>query len=312
MSRVIISIANPIKFTPRVSNRPAQYNTIPFDEQQYYDRILPWYQQRKYFQKWQTTDAIRLQFIADFNPITVEVVDSFDIARITTIMTQKAVDENNPGFHVYEADISLASLAPGCYRLSVTFGSGGDVWDSEPIEVRTVHKHTVYIEYKNIRYKDGLMYETGFSPAFRVEGWLGRLKTGSKTEIWEDQPLNQSVISSRTYRVWPFHIGFTYGVPDWVLDKLNMILSCTDVMIDGQYFTKAEAGADFEETVIERYPMRGFVIDLRESLNRRARIIDPTMNTERKVVVVHNIETNLFGDLSSNAATNQVPVLGVE
>lgn len=312
MSRVYISRANPIKFVPQTLNRPAQYNSVPFDQQRYADRILPWYQQRKYAQKWQKTDAIRLQFMSDFNPIQVDIYDVYDISRLTTVMTQKAVDVNNPGFYVYESDISLASIPVGCYQIRVTFGTGGDVWVSEPLDIRQKHEHTSYIEFKNSEYKDGMMYETGFSPAIRVEGWLGRLKTGSEDKMWENQPLDQTIITSKTFRVWPFHIGFVYGVPDWILDKLNVIFSCDTVLIDGVQFVKSEPGQDFEETVIEGYPMRGFKLNLRESLNRTFDIIDPNVNTDRKVVVVHNIETNYFGDISSNAATNQVPILGFE
>lgn len=297
---------------PETLSRPAAYNTKQFDKQLYAERILPWYQQKKYFQKWQTTDAIRLQFISDFNPITIELMDMYDIAKISVVMTQKAADENNPGFYVYECDISLAAVPQGCYRMRATFGAGGEKWISEPLDIKTLHKHTVYIEFKHSEYKDGIMYETGFSPAIRVEGWLGRLKVGAQDQMWEDQPLNQSIIESKPFRKWPFHIGFTYGVPDWMLDKLNYIFSCDTTMIDGELFVKHEPGAEFEETVIERYPMRGFVMDLRESINRSYEVIDPDINTDRKVVVVHNIEANLFGDLSSNAATNQVPILSYE
>ncbi len=311
--RAKLSISNPVKFTPKVYGQAAAYNSIPFDMQQYRDRILPWWQKRDYFQKWQTTDAIRLQAISDSAPIRLDVIGKHGRVFSTLVFDRKQQDASNPGTYIFECDLSLASIPEGCYILRVTFGSGGAEWISEPQSIKARHPHTTYIEYKHSRgYNNDLIFRTGFSPAIRVEGWLGRLKKGAKDTIWENQRLNQTVIDSKTYRVWPYHIGFTYGVPDWLYDKLVDIFGMDILSIDGVLYTKAEAGAEFEETVIEGYPLRGYRVDLRENINRSSIIIDSESNMQRKLVVVGNIETNLFGDLSSNASTNQVPALNYE
>ncbi len=307
-NQVIISKLNPVKFTKVGFTQAAAYNNPHFDDQQYNDSIPEFWEQKYYVQKFQTTDAIRLQFISNYSPIQIDIVDCDETVITSVVMTKKAADEYNVGYFIYEADISLAAIPEGSYYLQ--FAAGADTYKSEPIDVKTRHEETVYIEYKHSSYRMGIIFETGYSPAIRVEGRLGRLEKGAKDQMWEDQTLNQSVIDSKSFRVFPFHLGGTFGIPDWVMDKITDIFGCDGVQIDGKYFTKAESGAKFEPNEIEGYPLRGFTVDVRESYNRHSVYVNATIDTGKKIVVAGNIDSDLFGDFAGTST--QIQVLEVQ
>jgi hypothetical protein len=140
----------------------------------------------------------------------------------------------------------------------------------------------------------------------------GKLKPGSRDTIWEDQPLNQTIIDSKNYRVWPYYFGGSFGIPDWILDKLSLIFGLDSTQVDGVFMTKAESNQEFEEKSFENYPLRGFVYPLRETYNRSSKAYDPNVNTNRKLILIGNIDTKLFGDISNYAESNQVPILEFE
>ena len=62
---------------------------------------------------------------------------------------------------------------------------------------------------------------------------------------------------------------------------------------------------DFEEKIIEGYPLRGYRYKLRESLNRASNIIDPNVNVNRRVIVMATAPTDIFGDME-NVGNNQI------
>lgn len=309
--RIYISKANPIRFVWENRTKPAAYNDFNYDDQYFDETVEDWEQGGCYAQKWQTTDAIRLQFISSFTGLRLNFVDADGQISSDINMSQKQADKNNPGFNIYEVDISLASLTPGDYRLRCTLGSSGNTLLSEPLNVQDLHEGTKYIEYYNSSRKNELIFEKGFRPSIRVEARWDKMDFGSVGSMWEDQPLNPTIIESREFDVCPLVIGNEYGCPDWVFQKLNMILRMDNVRIDGRMFTVAESNQKFEFNDVEGYKMRGAKINMRPSLNRSTNIIDTTQNTEQQVIVLAPAHTNFFGD-TEDQGSNQILLLNYE
>jgi hypothetical protein len=119
------------------------------------------------------------------------------------------------------------------------------------------------LEYRNSRYHEDVIFETGITFSFRVEGAFGFLNPFSADQIYNDQRYNSVVLSSRTYRNFPLSIGGSFGVPDWVIDKINLIFSCNDVKIDSKSYAKA-SDTKFSFNEEDNYPMRGLSFEVRE------------------------------------------------
>ncbi|MBX3253912.1 MAG: hypothetical protein KF862_07190 [Chitinophagaceae bacterium] len=309
MSRIYKSIANPVRFVNENRVKPAAYNDFNFEDLFFSEMNYEWDEPVDYEQKWQTTDAIRLQFLADFEGISLKLTNQYTGEEYATVMDQKQQDINNPGFRIYEAEISLVDIAPGKYRLRAFMGYGENVSTllSEPLCIQQKHEGTVYIEYFNSHRKSDMIFEKGFRPARRIEMRFDSPEVGSKDAMWEDQPLNMTMIDSKQFRVFKAVFGNEHGIHPGELPFLNTIFGFDNVRINGKQFCKAEAGQEFEPTKIAGYPLCGYRYNLRESLNRSSDIIDTDtdISTERKVYILSTAHTNIFGDIE-NTGSNQI------
>ncbi len=88
-------------------------------------------------------------------------------------------------------------------------------------------------------------------PAFHDNGFENQLSAVSK-------------LYSMPYRVFTAIIGGNEGVPAWVIDKVNRILSCDISAIDGVYYRK-DINATWSMTKTQGYPKKAATISLREA-----------------------------------------------
>ncbi len=303
---------NPIRFYEVAPTELPQYLSRPFLNYPHLtnNATKPWINQVIYKQKWQTSDTIYLQFESNFDPIKVEVIDCNNIARITQNAVQKRANKYNPGYFVYENTISWATIPPGTYWLKRTL-PGGKVELSEPQLVAVTHPNTVLVEYTNSRYHADVIFETGIRFGFRVEGSIGDLDPASKDTFYKDQLQNPTILSSKPYSVFPFNIGGARGVPNWVYHLMMYIWSCNSVTIDGTSYAKFE-DSKFEFATEKRYPLRGAAMQIQEGINRGSKIVGVDIDPAKKLFIVSQIDGTVWGDISSQAGSNLIPILSSE
>jgi hypothetical protein len=204
-----------------------------------------------------------------------------------------------PNFFIHQTSINLSTLNYGLYKVELSFDT--ILFESDYFEIVESINDSVYIEYLHKSFYQNVLFETGIKMGIRVPGTIHTMLPKSKDAIYEDQPLNQKMISSRPYRLFKFVIGGSYGVPMWVADKLNRIFGCSTISIDGKYFTKNE-GAAFEPKEEENYPLKGYTLDIRESFARDSIYNSSSVNSQGKIIIIGNIEAKAFGD---NYSPNQ-------
>lgn len=274
---------NPVKFINAGYSQNAKYNTRDLDDWTYEDTVMQWMQNRDFTQKWQKNDTISIQLLSDSGPITYQFLDCHENVEYSGSFINMGPGPIT-GFSIYEAHISLASFNVGVYYLKIN--SVTITLLSEPLNIAVSWPRSVLLEYSNYRFKDDMIFETGFAPSLRIEGTVKYKSPASKDTLFEDQVLNQSLLSSRGYDLYEFVIGSSEGIPDYMIKKLNRILGCSEVVYDGIEYTKAD-GAKFESSDMEDYPMRGWTIELREKLNRSSSISinDETASDEVGVTI---------------------------
>jgi hypothetical protein len=184
--------------------------------------------------------------------------------------------------------------------------------ETDWLDIADKWEDTVLIEYTNSFYYAEAIFATGWAPNFRVEGWFKKQPPASKDELYEDQPLNQTMLFSDPFRVRKFIIGPGTGVPPWTPDKLIWIMGCTEVYYDGRRFTKVD-GAKFAEEELDNYPFAGYSIDLRETNRRSSRLypLDPSVGG-KKLLVSMNVETEGFADTDNGGSSNVIEIKSVE
>lgn len=284
---------------PQVNSK--HISDFPFE-----DTILPWQQQTSFRQVYQTNDSIRLQLRSDTGPITWELVKCGGVIQSTDNFDQVLENADVPGEFIYQADIDLGSVPAGYYQLKIVVGSPAQVTlVSEIIEISDTIENSLLLSYRNSSFKDDIVFETGFSPSIRIKGAIFYKEPGSKDVVYEDQVLNETMIDSKSFDLYELQLTDELGIPDWLIRKLNIILGCDELIVDGRFYAKAE-GAKLEQIQFDGYPMRGWKIDLREQLNRRAKYFSSVGDTLQGLAVILNTDSKGFVDDETGGSVYQI------
>ena len=305
---------NPVRFYDPDRATTDTYQTPHFDDFPMTERLLPWQVPADYHQPWQTTDIIYLQFESTFDPIIVELIDENGSSVITLPALVGLPNRYYPNTFSYEVEMSLASLDPGCYRIKITAGSAGPtqkVYWSHYLDIsEDPLANTVLVKYKNSRFHEDVVFETGIEFQVRLPGHFGLLDPGRSEERYKDQRYTPSLLSSRSFRKFPLILGDEFGLPDEIIDLVNRICGCDSITIDGKSFCVAE-GSSFDLLDAEGYPKRGIKLLMEEGINRGSKIFAQDIDPNKKLSYGIVVEAKVWGDTSNSGSSNTVPVTTV-
>jgi hypothetical protein len=291
---LIYPFLNPLAFYKDTPDEVARYRSKDFTDWYFSDTILPWEQSVSWKQPWQTSDTIHLQLQSTYGPVTLIMYRTDGDVVDTIPFTQVIASANNPDLRIYEVHVDMSVYEAGCYYFKITFGSPVVLTlRSETIELSEIHENSLLLEAKHYRFREDMIFETGIFPGLRVRASKKFEKPGSNDTIYEDQPGNREVLRSESFRIWKLLIGGSKGIPDYIADKIALMLGCSDFLIDGKYYVKSE-GATMEPNAIDDYPMRGWSIELREKLKRSSRIYESETAANAQVSVIIAVDTRGF------------------
>lgn len=262
---------NPVKFHSFTPAQAEQYTQKFMDDYGFRDTILEHEEKVCFFQRWGVNDAIRLQFKVNYQPNTLLALKADGTFVQDHTLERRQQDQFAPGTYIYQSDYDTAPLVPGYYMFKMQFGApASNVLVSEPQQIQEYVDlvDTMYIEYSHYEKRGGLYFQSPFSPAIRVPGFLKYKEPGSIDTWFEDEPLNPTMAQSISFDVHTLFVGGPEGVPPWVIQKVARIIKCSDVKINGRYYTAATKDARFQPEEVEYYPMKGWQIDLRPKLNK--------------------------------------------
>lgn len=267
MANILIQpYINPARFVKLTPIQIPQY-VSKFLDDWLASEIIHDYEQRKcYVQKWLNDDSIRLQFISNYGPLTLRLMDRQGVEIYSTPFETRQQDFFRPGYYIRQIELDLAPFEPGYCYLKID-AAGLDPWVSEPFEIVETFANSLYVEYSHPDYYQGVYFNSPFSPAIRIPAVLDYSKPGMKSTIYEDQNLNETMVKAVPFRLWTLTLGDAHGIPPFLIDKIDRIFGCPDLQIDGRFFTKNE-GAEWDKSTIDLYPFAGWNIELREKLNR--------------------------------------------
>jgi hypothetical protein len=286
----------PVKFHELDPLEVAQYNSKFMDAVEYIETVESWKEMQPYYQPWQQSDTIKLQVMSNYAPISIKLIGENDSEVHQDNMVQVKENAHDPGMFIYELSIALSTIDEGWYYLKLECGNPVALTlVSEPLCIKETHSNSLLLTYAHPSYYGDVVFETGYDPEMRVNGKVTFKSPASKDTFFEDQVLNMTLLNSVPFRIYDLILGDSYGIPDYLIDKLNRILGCSDLIIDGIAFTKNE-GAKLEDKEVEDYPLRGWTIELREKLNRHSRYYQNEQAQDRIAAVVLNVDSKGFGN----------------
>jgi len=220
-----------------------------------------------YLQKWKKTDSTKIQILTDYPDIAFTIHDAHtDILIDTVTVTEIAVNILNPelaGIKCYEASLAFGSLEGQYYAKIVYKNATGPITElfSEPFDVQIEQEGTILFNYKNSENDFSIIFTTSIAFNLRVEGTIQEFTPASEDVIYNDQKFNATMLNSIPFRTYKLYISGSSGVPDWMTDKVNRILSMNQKSIDGNYYEKTE-GSKWEVIREVENPFSGMSIEI--------------------------------------------------
>ena len=244
-----VPLINPFRFvnTNVYTNADPRYNGLPFDATK--DGFMN--PNGAYFQKWQTNDYTTFQFQSDFAGATFKLYDFYSDQLVASFdVTLKDTPIVGVTWKVYECTVAFAEIDPGFYYGVLSYVDQDEVTQiiqTSPLAVADYWDKTLLYEYKNTQNDKGIVWDTGIEMSIRVEGLIREYTPKSLREDYVDQPYDAYVLNDIPYRTFKNYIGSAKGLPDWLIDKMNIIFTINALQINGVYYTK-ESGQVFEVT----------------------------------------------------------------
>jgi hypothetical protein len=307
-----IAVIAPMKFVKAGYSNPLPYNTRYMTDHLYKDTIGPEYEQKDYYQPWQHNDIVPFQVLSNYAPHQVELWDCQGNQIDTFVMTYKASSIEGTGQKVYEATVALDDYPEGIYQFKILSGNPVlGTYTSEWLELRALHENTILFEYKHDENDHDVVFETGIQFALRVHGELREFQPGADRTIFIDQPRNIVQLAGKSFSNEKLIIGDSYGVPNYMIEKINGIFLCSQVLIDGKQYVGNE-GARYEATREELFPMTGWAFDVRPAKNSTKKRFVEDGEADTPTTVTYNIESKGFGPSSSPASSNIIKIQELE
>lgn len=305
---VDVAILSPLKFVKENYTNEAKYNTKYFEDFIYQDTIPRFYAQQNYRQIWQKNDAIPLQVLSNYAPHNLQLYDCNDlpVSGAAFVMSYKPTSIEGTGQRVYEATIGLNTYDEGVYRLRLRPGDPVlETYVSEWFHLKQLHENSLLLEYRHNENDFDIVWETGIQMCFRVFGGFPpeQYQPGSNRTVFIDQPNNITQLNARSFAVWKLLLGDSFGLPQWVIERINQIFLCSEVLIDGKQFV-ANDGAEVEPTTEELYPLAGWSLDVRPAKAQGKKRFVADGNQGSPLTVVYQIEGKGFGTITGEASTN--------
>jgi hypothetical protein len=154
----------------------------------------------------------------------------------------------------------------GFFQLEVvaTFPDG-QVYNylSEWLDIKMTHPNTVLIEYHNSINDYDIYFSANPVLQLRLPAYR-RMSTPQFEDVnYRDQNVNLKLLSSRSYRMFDFFIGYNGGISDFHVDKVRFATQCDILKIDDKRYIKSDSG-EFSVTPIPNYPLYKLEMQIEE------------------------------------------------
>lgn len=294
MSLLFRPFLTPVKYHELTPVELPQYISKQMEKYPFIDTIEEWEEMVDYPQLWQTSDSVNHQFTSGFGPITFKIIDKYGRVVVNTNFQQKLQHKYQPDMWVYEHEQLLTGLH-GTYFFRLEVGSTSPtILISEPQYICTTIPNSVLLEYRHRSFYGDVFFETGIEFSVRVLGKVIYDSPGSDDTIFFDQRRKPLLITSVPYDTWKFLVGGSYGIPDYLIRRIARAFNCSFKSIDGIQYEKSAEGQKWEKNEFDDYPMRGWSIDIIETLDRDSVVSENGALQERAVTVVATINTDGF------------------
>lgn len=210
-----------------------EFINLPFDFQQ---------PTQVYSQKIKKGLVCNLQCLSDWIPV-LKIYDGLQGFLVDTINASTPTNGiTGQTFTVYEFGIIWEDYSDGIYYIEISYVGADDItqiWRSGILQTATNWPGTLVFQYTNSYNNFSAVFSTGIVFNFVCEGNIADFAPAFEDIIYNDQEYNVTKLNAIPRREFTLYIGSVRGfggVPPWVGDKMNWIMACDQIQIDGVYY----------------------------------------------------------------------------
>lgn len=224
------------------------YNTLPLDSLIDYSN---YHQPVQIGGGGYQSDKGQIQVISDFVPTCGLYTHNNVFVKDVPMV---AIDPPITGvsFICYNGEVDFSDVDPGCYYLKITYTDENDTerdWRTSYLDAQIHHDSTQRFDVSNNGNDKGAVFVNADNTLqviqFRVASQLRLPVPKSDAEDYEDQYNELTQENSIPFVTLTQLIGGPELLPFWVIEKINLLYSLTNVLIDGQPFAKL-SGSEFK------------------------------------------------------------------
>lgn len=292
-NQIIISDLNPVHFVKYDYQKPAKYHFKGIYDTRFDERIERYDSKAVYYQKWQQTDIINLQFLTvGYGGLELQIFDGnkHQIAVITsTILPDTSLQAP---YIKQQFSINLSTYADGIYHFVIAV-NGKYIAISEWQNLVSDLPDTYLIEYYNTVNKPDAYFKE-WRPAIRIEGFMPPPTPESTSTTYEDEPGDTEILNGTGWMKQKVILGDGYGLPDYMAKKLNKLFLLNRVFIEGVEYTKAGDAKLETVELVQGYPMNYFTVEMRESINQGGLVVSD-LDLGNEFISTLTLDASAFG-----------------
>lgn len=250
-----------------------------------------------YFQKWVKADTTPLQIESSVapDPLLILAADRSTIKSIPWVAKIVAT-----GYTIYENTFDVTDKPTNVKCFVYQKIEGGPIkWEfiSECIWVKDEWPETILFKYKHRYNSQGVAWTTGIEMKFRCEAWITSTFEPKRVRFdFVNQKRRVETMSATPYRVFKLHIGGTsmdIGVPPYVMDIMNRIMSCDSVDMSGQKY-QSESQSEWEVTRVDTWSLVKAVIEIVPTESQSSLQMNDDTSPAAAIIVVYQVRSKFF------------------
>lgn len=217
-----------------------------------------------FIQKWDKGDYIVFQAHYGRSIARGEVAASIvdDNLNVVLQFDSTIIDINNWYQVIFRGSCNLPD---GIYRVKLYSTAGKFTFYSNCIQIGTFPESLLLTYTCKTNKFDCIFRDSEYAYFFvlRVDGGVksSDISYNSDDVIYTSQDRVVYLLDSIPYTVRKYTFGNSYGLPSWLADKINRLLSCDSILINGVKVVKND-GAKLEVIGSDAYPYVGLNIEL--------------------------------------------------